>query len=561
MSIGDQNWSGDEVGRKSVAGTALIGKACDILEIVGAAPGRVDQAELSRQTGIPRATLYRILAALTARGIIRSDPVTQRYSLGFRLLEHAQNVWGSSNLVSIASSELRLLRDMTGETAYLAVLHHGEVLALGRFEGAHSKRSSAQLGALKPVHCTSQGKAILAHLRDDQVDGLLREPLERYTEHTTTDPAALKAQLQIVRARGYAIDDEEILYGTRCVGVAILDENGHPVAAISVAGPSFRMHHERAEQLGHELVAAARRISSQLGASIRPAATSREGARVASQRFAFVGASPFWDQARQQLVWIDRLAPAIHRVGETSSDMSLEHLGGEIDCAFPCGAGLAVTMRGRIIILAEEGVIAETHMPDGFRASAARVDRERKVWLAVYRQDGGSDVGMLGEGGSFEPIWELSGEVTSMVFDTQGETLFAAQPQQGVIHALELASRRKRVLNHFPKAAGQPVGLAIDREDRLWVAASDGWSVVRLNEDGDFEQILSIPVSSPTGIAFGGPDMSTLYVTTARAGMSREQLQNAPQSGHLLAIDTLRQGLPGPIADLPFAAVVVSPRR
>ncbi|WP_428835394.1 helix-turn-helix domain-containing protein [Rhizobium leguminosarum] len=84
--MNEVQWSSDLISHKNVAGTALIGKACDILEIIGSSPGSVGQAVLAEKTGIPRATLYRILAALISRGLVRADPLTQNYTLGFNFV-------------------------------------------------------------------------------------------------------------------------------------------------------------------------------------------------------------------------------------------------------------------------------------------------------------------------------------------------------------------------------------------------------------------------------------------------------------------------------------------
>lgn len=134
--ISDDNWSPASLEKPALAGTAVLQKAFDLLDHIGDTPGQLDSADLARRTGMPRATLYRILAALQARGLVRADPGQQTYSLGFHLIELAQNVWSSSDLISVAASELRRLRDMTGETSYLAVMHEGAMRSLGRFDGA-----------------------------------------------------------------------------------------------------------------------------------------------------------------------------------------------------------------------------------------------------------------------------------------------------------------------------------------------------------------------------------------------------------------------------------------
>src|SRR2546426_4456513 len=122
-------------------GTASLEKAMDILEAVGGSPQGLSQAELSARLAVPRTTLYRLLATLVARGMVRRDPVRRGYCLGFRCFELARSAYAMPDLAAAASVELRALRDLTGETSYLATLDGLEVLSLERCDGAHSQRS------------------------------------------------------------------------------------------------------------------------------------------------------------------------------------------------------------------------------------------------------------------------------------------------------------------------------------------------------------------------------------------------------------------------------------
>lgn len=547
MAMNDVQWSSDLISPKNITGTALIGKACDILDIIGRAPGRVGQAALAEKTGIPRATLYRILAALTSRGLIRPDPLSQNYTLGFSFLELAQNAWSSSDLAAIASVELRRLRDLTGETSYLAVQEGSHVLALGRFESAHDKRSNARLGVLKPMHCTSQGKAILAHLSETAQDHILKADLTAFTGNTMTDAAQLRAHLAIVRARGYAIDDEEIVLGTRCVGAAILDSDGRPVAAISVAGPTFRMHPARAEQLGQELVEAARRISSQL-APVAAAAQHSADYRVWTKDAAFIGAAPRWNAATQTLIWADLLAPAVRLQGAEESLVSLHMLSDRIASLCPTETGFLVCVGGDVLLGDGAGIAARFPGPAGQPIQALRAAPDGNVWAAAF--DGEANVTHIGpwsRSNGLTPVFDLPGLATDIAF--AGERgLFVALPERQSLTLLELGSGRKRKFADIPKVAGAPCALAIDQGLNPWVGLSDGWSVVKLDENGEISRTVALPVPNPTGIAFGGGDLSRLFITSARSGLSRDSLANAPLSGQLLSIDAGERGLPEALA-------------
>jgi IclR family acetate operon transcriptional repressor len=543
------NWTAptaDE--RKQIAGTALIAKACDVLDLIGSHPGHADQAMLARETQIPRATLYRILAALSGRSLIRNDPATQSFMLGFRFLELAQNVWSSADLASIASTELRRLRDMTGETAYLAVQQDRHVLALGRFDGAHSKRSNARLGALKPMYCTSQGKAILAHLSEAQVSTILSGELTPLTPKTITNSAQLIAQLAIIRARGYSIDDEEILEGTRCVGAAILDDRGRPVAAISVAGPAYRVTPERAEQLGQEIAEAARRISSQIAPILEHGDGVRRSADVASRISAFRGADPAWDALTGSLIWTDQLAPALNVRNGDDQTSSLEILGSSVECSVLGEHGTILFSGDRTVLVRDSGGIETIASMHSGHVTAAAVSPKGEIWVAVASGDG-ADTSVLRYGApKEEPGFALQGNVESLTFAPDGATLYAALPERGTIYALTVEGRRRRVFANVPKVSGQPAALAVDEAGRVWVAMSEGWSVVRLDENGEFDRTHAIPVPHPTGLAFGGTELDQLYITSSRSDLSREALKNAPLSGHLLSIDVSTTGYAPPRA-------------
>lgn len=545
MSMNDVQWSTDLISPKNVAGTALLGKACDIIEIIGRAPGLVGQVALSEQTGIPRATLYRILAALIARGLIRPDPVTQNYTLGFNFLELAQNAWSSSDLASIASVELRRLRDLTGETSYLAVQEGAYVLALGRFESAHDKRSSARLGVLKPMHCTSQGKSILAHLSEAQLETFLSGELQSFTANTISDPRQLRSHLAIVRARGYAIDDEEIVLGTRCVGAAILDDGGRPLAAISVAGPTFRMPPERAEQLGTELAEAARRISTQLTPTLKAAVQHSGGFRVWTTHSAYVGAAPRWDGRRNALVWADLLAPAIRIDGDGGADLLYLHeLAQRIGTLCLSEDGFVVSAGGDVVLCGPEGIQQRVGGSGALLIRALRTDMAGTIWAAAFDAEANlTRIGPWTIAAGFEPVFELAGDVTDIAF--AGELgLYVVQPTRQSVLLLDPVTRRRRKFTDIPKVAGSPCALAVDENLNAWIGLSDGWSVIKLDENGEIQRTIALPIPSPIGIAFGGEDLSDLFITSARTGQTRESLNNAPLSGQLLSVNVGERGLP-----------------
>lgn len=539
-AVTQAEWTAETHSRPpAVPGTALIGKAFRLLDVIGAAPGLVTVAELAEATGWPKATLYRILSALTAHGFARFDPVAQGYTLGYRFLELAQNVWAGPDLAAVASVELQRLRDMTGETAYLAVPHDGAVLSIGKFESPHNVRSAARLGARKPMHCTSQGKAILAFLGELDIDAFLRtRMLERFTPQTITDPEILKAQLGIIRSRGYAVEDQEILVGNRCVGAPILDSSGRPIAAISVAGPIYRLTNDRVEQLGPEIAGVARDIGLQLrGSSARgaPVAAGSQ-AHPTPHKPAFYGAHPVWDAKRSRLLWADRLGPSLNVTGENKTQIYHPEPGVPIDALSLTEAGdVELLMEGRRLRVRRRECLADDAVPDLVGLCAHAVEASGREWVALVRAEE-SVIGAVESGDELKPAWTLRGEIGALAWSRGGETLYAADPRRGVIFLLRHGVAAPRILTRIPRVSGEPRALAVDTDDRVWVGLYDGWGVARLSAEGEIDRLIALPVPRPTGLAFG--EAGTLFVTTARIGLARDVLENAPLSGHLLVVQT-----------------------
>jgi DNA-binding IclR family transcriptional regulator len=153
------------------------------------------------------------------------------------------------------------------ETVHLAVLHQGEVLYIDRVEGLHTPPSMyTHIGKRVPAHCTALGKAMLAHQPGEIVAEILaRRGMRQMTAKTVTTPGALEQELERTRQRGYAIDDEEIEDGIRCIAAPIRDYTDGVCAAVSISGPKPRVRTDREAELSKSVIWAASLISTKLG--------------------------------------------------------------------------------------------------------------------------------------------------------------------------------------------------------------------------------------------------------------------------------------------------------
>jgi len=526
---------------KSNEGTASLEKALDVLDAVGGTSAGLSQAELGQRLGLPRTTLYRLLGTLVTRGLLRRDPLRRVYCLGARCFEYARATYAMPDLVAAASAELRGLRDMTGETAYLAALDGLEVISLDRCDGAHAQRSHSAVGQRKPLHCTSQGKAILAALPPERRDALVREmTLTAVTPRSITDRRRLLAELKLTAQRGWSIDDEEIVPGVRCCGAPIIDAQGEVRGAVSVAGPAFRLTMERLELLGPEVAEAARRIGAQLQ-TVRPARPEDE-ARVVAGDWAFEGAYPCWMPGRGgaggRLWWADRLAPALH-AASSAGDATLVSLDHPVHALLPGRAGVQVLAGDAWHLIDEGGQTHDEPPPPALPCigvTAACAGEGGSAWLCQpdgerWRVSASGGAGLAGGG------WRLNEPASALAWGAGRRTLYIAAAGSGTIYAAQEGQAGLRRLATVPKGSGRLGGLAVDAAGGVWAALRGGWSVARFEPDGSMDRMVALPVPAPTGVAFGGDDGRTLYVTTARDALDRESLEAAPLSGRLFVID------------------------
>lgn len=216
--------------------------------------------------GLHKSTLYRLLEVMRAQRLVELDPATGQYRLGLRLFELGMLAVGRLELARSAQRSLDALVERTGETAHLGVLDGLDVVSIGRAESTHALRMPGALGRRSPAHGSAIGKVLLAHLPESAQKGLLaRASFPAVTRRTLVRPDQVLRELRAVRQRGYAIDDEEIYPGVRCVGAPVRDHSGEVVAGVSASGPTTRLPREHFPRIAAEVLKAAAEISKRLG--------------------------------------------------------------------------------------------------------------------------------------------------------------------------------------------------------------------------------------------------------------------------------------------------------
>jgi len=222
--------------------------------------------ELSRQLGLHKSTVSRLMRTLEQGGLLAQNAETRRYRLGLDLIGLSRLVVSYLDVREVARPVLRRLAEMCQETVNLAVLDGGQVIDLDQYvPHKHAIKISGWGRWRMPLHCTAAGKVLLAYLPPDELERTLPPRLERLTPHTITDIDDLLQELEQVRQQGYAFAREELEEGLNAVAAPIYDHTGHVPSSVNVAGPAYRITSERFPVLTDQVLAATAQISELLG--------------------------------------------------------------------------------------------------------------------------------------------------------------------------------------------------------------------------------------------------------------------------------------------------------
>ena len=241
-------------------------RALTLLQRLAEAPGGMQLTDLSYQLGMPVATVHRLLATFEELDFVEQDSEQGLWYVGLNAFTVGNAFLNRRDFVAIARPHMHALVDQCGETVNLGVIDDGEVVFISQVESPEVMRMIVRLGSRSPIHASGVGKALLAGMPEHRVARILeRRGLKRFTERTLDNPAALHAELERTRRRGYSLDDEEHAVGLRCVAAAIFDENAQALAAISLSGPKARIVDDRLGELGQAIRQTAAEITAALG--------------------------------------------------------------------------------------------------------------------------------------------------------------------------------------------------------------------------------------------------------------------------------------------------------
>jgi IclR family transcriptional regulator, KDG regulon repressor len=256
----------DRPGTGTAQGLSTVRNAARLLKVFRSRETDLGVSELARRLGLGKSTVHRLLTTLASEGLIEQNPHTGGYRLGLMMFELGQAVRVHMDLHAAVGQVLGDLRAQTGESSQVGVLDGHEVVYVDRLESAHSLRLFTETGRRVPVHCTSSGKVLLAHLPEARRHAVLRAiPLTALTPHTITDRDRFAAELARVRRRGWAEAVNEREIGVASIAAPIRGVGGEVVAAISIGVPLARCSVMALRRLAPTIMEAAEAASRRLG--------------------------------------------------------------------------------------------------------------------------------------------------------------------------------------------------------------------------------------------------------------------------------------------------------
>lgn len=234
-------------------------------------------SEVAKIVGLANSTAHRLLTTMQNDRFVRFEADRSVWLIGVQAFRVGSAFLASRDVVTIARPFMRNLMQKEGETVSLAVEDRGDVVYLCQVETSKMMRAICGPGGRAGMHCSGIGKVLLAASEPDQLARLMASSeFSRETSRTIGDADRLLAELDKIRNQGFAVDDEEVAIGLRCVAAPIFDENGFALAGISLSGPTARIDRDRVNGLGIAVRRTADEITRELGGTIPTAFSTSE---------------------------------------------------------------------------------------------------------------------------------------------------------------------------------------------------------------------------------------------------------------------------------------------
>lgn len=543
-----------------IPGAQALLRGLDVLIAVGSATRPLRFRDIELAVEIPRASLHRLLAALISRRLISYDERTRTYQVGTGILELSRRSLEQSAIIRATKPELARLARRLQRTICMMVLDGHEAFVLDFDDMDPSYGRLVRLWPRVRALDTAAGRALLSAMPKERAEALIEEMGPERSSLTK-----LWAELAIAKSLGYYVLAREAVSGRAGVAAAVLDETGYPIGAISCLFESDNVPVEELHETGRIIAEGAHRASGQMPAGFQaPDVRPEPGGPISSTVEVlptgrdFVGENPVWNAGRGRLYWIDVLAPAL-RWWDPAARRA-----GRIELP-QITAGIAFDGNDRIIGAGQGGIFLidpdsgassmlvnpEADRPDN-RFNTAGVDPSGRFWvgsMAINHEPNKGSLYSISPELMVEQRLERVGLPRNVAFNSRGTRLYFTDSADPIVLSYDVdpqsgALSKRRIFVEGASLPGRPNGLTVDAEDCVWITCTGGWCVRRYRPDGTLDEEITLPIPIPTNCAFGGTDLTTLYVTSTYIRVPAGLSAKAPASGQLIAIRTKTRGQP-----------------
>jgi sugar lactone lactonase YvrE/DNA-binding IclR family transcriptional regulator len=527
----------------------FIRTAREVLKAIEVGPSPLAVTAIAQSLSLTPESVERTVTSLAGLGLIRFDSTAPGYVLGAHLFEDARNSNDDLDLLRDAADGMAQLREISGEKVILARMDGAETVYFDALDGSDQRNESVRPARRIPFWQSAGGKALAACLDRDARKSIMQG---------AANPSALSAELDLIHARGYAIEVEVKNAGPCGVSAPIFDRRGRVIAAIGIEGECSRLSRAQLHELGPAVVEATRNASLRAGGAPRPNSKSPRPAAPVSPAITLladvrniIGECPVFDAANERLFWVDMYDPSIWRFDFRRGKVVSFHPGEMVTALALAPEGMLAAAQSNLWLIDPEtgDRIRSLGHPEadipGNRFNDAKCDSSGRFWVntmdysfarnagSLYRLDGDGDFRTMDAGLNVP---------NGMGWSPDNRTMYLADTADRVIYAYDFREdsgdiSNRRIFVRIPDdVRGAPDGLAVDANGNLWVAMFDGWRVSQYAPDGILIDEILMPVPRPTSCAFGGKDGKTLFVTSARIRISDAMLLEAPNAGAVFAV-------------------------
>lgn len=243
----------------------VAGRLFETLELLSE-NGVMGLTEISGALGLNKSTAHRVLNSLIFMGYVKQEEESGKYRPTFKIVDLAGKIMSKVDIVTLARPHLRKLMELAGETVHFVERDGTEAVYIDKVETAvDGIQMVSRIGRKIPLYCSGVGKAIAAGLPEDELRDLWNQSrIIPMTSHTITDYDKFLTELQEIRDRGYALDNEENEAGVRCIAASLNDHTGRPKYAFSISAPVSRMNDERITELSHFVLETKKQLEREL---------------------------------------------------------------------------------------------------------------------------------------------------------------------------------------------------------------------------------------------------------------------------------------------------------